>query len=69
MGRGRFYPRVSDDTKDRWRRLTAYMGARNTEEAMNLLLDLYEACSKRLGEKDIRRLVDRVKYGVFSVDI
>lgn len=62
--------RLSGDEElgERFRELQARSRTKNYREFIRGLLDLYEILSERYKEKDIAKLVLRVKHGVVVVD-
>ena len=52
---------VTPDSKKRWRKALVDMEVRSGGEALELLLDLYEAASEYLGERRLRELVEKMR--------
>ena len=46
---GRLVFRVSQETRERWHRLFQRMEVRDYEEALRMLMDIYEALASRIG--------------------
>lgn len=52
---------ASRESKNRWLKTVPDLDARNYEEALMLLLDLYEAAAEAFGERRIRALAKKIR--------
>lgn len=60
---------MTEEQRRMWKSFVEEIGARNSAEAMMLMIELYRVCSKHHKTKDVRELISYLKspFGIITM--